>query len=234
TPESLFGPCETLDPAGLRLVIELGVPLADRRGDRFAPLAAVLQTYARAPARKREMLQIFVERGYALPDTAIMALHRGRADLLDAQLRRDPGLAHRRFSYRAIYPTELGCADDGRSGMHGTPIDGTTLLHLAIDFDEQAIFDLLLSRGADPDARAAVDGDGFGGQTPLFHAVISAAYLSGRQRDAAMAKALVARGASRDARASLRKFLDWRELPGWHEARDVTPAGWGIDFPEPS
>jgi hypothetical protein len=33
-------------------------------------------------------------------------------------------------------------------------------------------------------------------------------------------------------RASLRKFLDWRETPGWHEARDVTPAEWGRDFPE--
>ena len=44
TPESLFGPCETLDPAGLRLVIELGVPLADRQGNSLAPLAAVLET----------------------------------------------------------------------------------------------------------------------------------------------------------------------------------------------
>ena len=28
--------------------------------------------------------------------------------------------------------------------MHWTPIDGTTLLHLAIDFDEDEIFELLL------------------------------------------------------------------------------------------
>src|SRR5262249_32295918 len=127
TPESLFGACETLDPDGLRLVIDLGVPLADRHGDRLAPLAAGLQTSSRAPVRKHEMMQIFVEQGYAIPDTPIMALHRGRADLLDAQLRREPGLVHRRFRYREIYPPELGCADDGRSGLHGTPLDGATL-----------------------------------------------------------------------------------------------------------
>lgn len=68
----------------------------------------------------------------------------------------------------------------------------------------------------------------------LFHTVVSAAYLCGRQRDAAMAAALLERGASRATRASLRKFLDWREAPGWHEARDVTPAAWGTSFPEPS
>jgi len=234
TPDSIMGPCETLDPAGLRLLVELGAPFADRHGNPLAPVAMVLQTYSRAPAHKREVLQIFAERGYQLPDTPILALHRGRADLLDAQLARDPDLVDRRFAYREIYPPELGCADDGRSGLHGTPLDGTTLLHLAIDFDEIAIFDLLLRRGAEVDARATVDRDGFGGHTPLFHTVVSAAYLCGLQHDAAMARALLDRGASRDARASLRKFLDWREQPGWHEARDATPAGWGHGFPEPS
>ena len=41
--------------------------------------------------------------------------------------------------------------------MHWTPIDGTTLLHLAIDFDEEDIFELLLAHGADVNARANVD-----------------------------------------------------------------------------
>ena len=234
SPDSLLGPCETLDPDGLRLLVELGAPFTDRHGNRLAPLAMVLQTYSRDPMRKREVMEILVGQGYELPDTPIMALHRGRVDLLDAQLRRDPRLIDRRFSYRELYPPELGCADDGRSGMHGTPLDGTTLLHLAIDFDEQAIFDLLLERGAGVDARASVDRDGFGGHTPLFHCVVSAAYLGGLQRDAAMARALVERGASLAARASLRKFLDWREQPGWHEARDVTAVEWGRGFPEPS
>ena len=232
TASSVMGPCETLDPRGLRFLVELGAPIADRHGALLAPLAQVLQTYTRAPARKREILAFLVECGHVLPDTPVMALHRGRADLLDALLARDPGLVDRRFAYREIYPPELGCADDGRSGLHGTPLDGTTLLHIAIDFDEQTIFDLLLERGANVNASAGLARDGFGGHTPLFHTAVSAAYLCGLQRDAAMARALLDRGAARDARSNLRKFLDWREQPGWHVARDATPADWGRSFPE--
>ena len=112
-------------------------------------------------------------------------------------------------------------------GMHCTPIDGTTLLHLAIDFDEEEIFELLLDHGADVNARASVDADGFGGHTPIFNTVVSHG-----KRQGSMAGRLLERGASITARASLRKFLDWCETPRWHEARDVTSAEWGRTFPE--
>ncbi len=233
-PGLAMGCCETLNPAGLRLLAELGAPFTDDRGRRLAPLALLLETYARHPAGKHACLEILAQQGCALPDTPLMAFHRGDVDRLRDHLQRDPGLLTRRFTYREIYPPELGCADDGRSGLHGTPLAGTTLLHLAIDFDEQDIFDLLLAAGADVNARATLDADGFGGHTPLFHTVVSDAFLCGRQGDATMTRALLARGASPTLRASLRKFLDWREQPGWHEARDVTAAEWARGFPEPS
>jgi hypothetical protein len=85
----------------------------------------------------------------------------------------------------------------------------------------------LLARGADVNARAAIDGDGFGGHTPLFNAVVC-----GPWPDGAMTRALLERGAAKDARASLRKFLDWIETPHWHEDRNVTAAEWGRGFPE--
>jgi hypothetical protein len=50
--------------------------------------------------------------------------------------------------------------------------------------------------------------------------------------DASIARALLARGAATDVRASLRKFLDWCDEPRWHEARDVTAAEWARGFPE--
>ncbi len=118
--------------------------------------------------------------------------------------------------------------------MHGTPLDGTTLLHLAIDFDEREIFEFLLDHGADVDARAAIDSEGFGGHTPLFTAVVNSAVCCGRQRDAAMTQPLLDRGASPQARTSLRKFLDWQEEPGWHVARSVTALEWGLGFPHRS
>jgi len=230
-PGIVMGSCETLKPAGLQFLADVNAPFTDQHGNRLAPLALALGTYARRPEDKHAVLDIFARRGYELPDTPMMAFHRGRAERLKDYLRRDRDLINRRFSYREIYPPELGCPDDGLSGLCGTPLDGTTLLHLAIDFDEQEIFDLLLAHGADVDTRATVDAAGFGGHTPLFNAVVSCAHTNGRQHDATMAKALLARGASSTVRASLRKFLDWIEDPRWHEARDVTPAEWGRTFP---
>lgn len=226
-PGLVMGVCETLNPAGLAFLAELGAPFTDNKGDRLAPLALALETYGRNPAGKHAVLEIFARQGYALPDTPIMAFHRGDVKRLKDFLGRDPGLLQRPFTLLEIYPPELGCAKDGRSGMHWTPIDGTTLLHLAIDFDEEKIFALLLDNGADVNARAKLDADGFGGHTPIFNAVVSHG-----KRQGSMAQKLVERGASTTVRASVRKFLDWCETPRWHEAREVTPAEWGQTFPE--
>jgi hypothetical protein len=230
TPGIVMGACECLNPAGLGFLEEFGAPFTDAKGNRLAPLALVLETYARNPKGKHAVLEIFARRGYELPDTPIMAMHRGDVARLKQFLRRDPGLIRRRFSLVEIYPPELGCAKDGRSGMHWTPIDGTTLLHIAIDFDQEEIFEMLLTEGADVNARGEtyeVDGMTFGGHTPIFNAVVS----HGR-RQGAMARRLVETGADLEMRAALRKFLDWCETPRWHEARDVTAELWGRTFPD--
>src|SRR5262245_56007558 len=226
-PGIIMGACETLNPDGIRLLAELNAPFTDEHGHRLAPLAMVLETYGRNPKGKHEILEIFAQRGYDLPDTPMMAFHRGDAARLGKHLRRDPQLIERRFTLREIYPTECGCANDDRSGLHWTPINGATLLHLAIDFREREIFDWLLAQGADVNARATIDRDGFGGHTPLFNAVVC-----GPWRNNGMTRALLEHGATKDARTSLRKFLDWIEEPRWHEARDVTAVEWGRGFPE--
>jgi hypothetical protein len=226
-PGIVMGACETLNPEGLGFLADLGAPFTDTQGNRLASLGLALETYARNPAGKHAVLEIFLRQGYALPDTPMMAFHRGDVPRLRDFLRREPRLLERRFSCLDIYPPELGCAKDGRSGMHWTPIDGTTLLHLAIDFDEEEIFELLLEHDADVNARANVDAQGFGGHTPIYNAVVSHG-----KRQGAMTRRLLERGASTTLRASLRKFLDWCETPGWHEACDVTPAEWGHTFPD--
>ncbi|MCI0746778.1 MAG: ankyrin repeat domain-containing protein [Verrucomicrobia subdivision 3 bacterium] len=227
SPGAIMGACETLNADGFRLLAELNAPFTDKSGDRLAPLAMVLETYGRNPKGKHEILEIFAQRGYGLPDTPMLAFHRGDVSQLEKHLRRDPQLIERRFTLREIYPPQCGCATDDRSGMHWTPIQGTTLLHLAIDFREQEIFEWLLAHDADVNARATIDSDGFGGHTPLFNAV-----LNGPWPEAATTRRLLERGAAKDARASLRKFLDWTENPRWHKARDVTAAEWARGFPE--
>jgi hypothetical protein len=228
-PGLVMGVCETLNPAGLGFLAELRAPFTDSKGDRLAPLALALETYGRNPKGKHAVLEIFSRQGYAFPDIPIIAVHRGDLKRLKEFLRKDRELVNRRFSLVEIYPPELGCAKDGKSGMHWTPIGGTTLLHIAIDFDDEDLFELLLKERADVNARAAVDSDGFGGHTPLFNAVVSHGKHQG-----AMARKLMENGARLDVPASLRKFLDWCETPRWHEARFVTAAEWGRTFPEKS
>jgi len=162
-PGIVMGSCETLNVAGFKFLLDAGAPITNEHGDRLATLALVLETYARNPGGKHAILGLFAARGYELPDTPMMAFHCGDVSRLEEHLRRDPPLLERRFTLREIYPPECGCANNGQSGMHWTPIDGATLLHLAIDFREREIFDWLLAHGADVNARATIDADAFGG-----------------------------------------------------------------------
>src|SRR5688572_8587392 len=71
-PGLVMGPCETLNPAGLGLLADLGAPFTDKKGNRLAPLALALETYGRNPAGKHAVLEIFARQGYALPGTPMM------------------------------------------------------------------------------------------------------------------------------------------------------------------
>lgn len=229
-PGCVMGPCETLNAAGLSLLFELGAEFADEHGDSLAPVALLLQTYSRWPKGKHECLELAAGRGIRLPDTAPMAVHRGRIDLLEAHLARDPHLLTRTFSHEEIYPPELGCGPDHSFGLHGTPLAGTTLLHLCVDFDEIEIARWLIERGMNVDAKADVDADGFGGHTALFGSVVSQSYRCGRQEDAVFTRLLLDHGADPNARASLRKRLRFVKDNSMHEYRDVTPLAWGERF----
>jgi len=228
--DAVMGPCETLSDRGLAFLLDLGAPLADKHGDRLAPVALLLQTYCRYPEGKHRCLEIVAQQGIALPDTAPMALHRGRVDLLESHLRRDPQLFSRTFSHQEIFSPELGCHADESLALHGTPLAGATLLHMCVDYDEIEIARWMIERGADVNAKAAVGVDGFGGHTPLFACVVSQAYRCGRQRDGDFARLLLDHGADPNARASLRKRLRFTDDDRMHEYRDVTPLAWGERF----
>jgi ankyrin repeat protein len=230
TPGCVMGPCETLNASGLSLLFELGAEFADGHGNGLAPVALLLQTYSRWPKGKHECLELIAGRGVALPDTPTMAVHRGRIDLLEAHLARDPHLLTRTFSHEEIYPPELGCGTDHSFGLHGTPLTGSTLLHLCVDFDEIEIARWLIERGMDVNAKAEFDADGFGGHTALFGCVVSQSYRCGRQEDAVFTRLLLDHGADPNARASLRKRLLFVKDNSMHEYRDVTPLAWGERF----
>lgn len=232
-PGSAMGPAETQSGSGLELLQELGAALTDAKGNRLAPVALVLETYCRNPDGKHRCLELFARHGIALPDTPPMAVHRGRLDLLEEHLRRDPGLMTRTFSHQEIYPPELGCHADESLALHGAPLAGGTLLHLCVDGDEIGLARWLLENGADPDVPAAVDAEGFGGHTALFGCVVSQPYRVGLRRDADFARLLLDHGADPNVRASLRKRLRFVADESLHEYRNVTPLALGHRFHDP-
>jgi hypothetical protein len=225
---SVMGPTETLNSSGLDFLLELGAEISDEHGDRLAPVANVLQTYCRNPKGKHECLEILARHGIELPDTPTMAVHRGRIDLLESHLRRDPGVLARTFAHHEIYPLELGCHADPSYALHTTPLGGATLLHLCIDYDEKEIARWLVARGMDVNARAAIDADGFGGHTALFGCVV-AQPLRLRRSDE-FARFLLDHGAEPNVRCSLRKQMRFVGDEQLHEYRDVTPLSWGEQF----
>ncbi len=235
---ALGGPAYTLSVSGTALMLELDAQVHDKNGKRLAPVDVVLETDSRNPSAKHQILELYVEHGLELPDTPTMALHRGRLDLLEEHLRRDPRLLQRKFTHEEIYPPELGCHDDVLA-TQGTPLAGTTLLHMCVDYDEMEIARWLLERGMDPDAKAAVDSDGFGGHTALFATVVSQPNFwmnyKGQPQAAPFTQVLLDHGADPNARASLRKKLHPGYGPKYdvatlHEYRDVTPLSWGKRF----
>ncbi len=236
--DALGGPAYTLSLEGTTLLLQMGLRVTDEAGRRLAPVSVVLETDSRRPASKHGILELYARYGLELPDTPTMALHRGRIDLLERHLAADPGLLTRTFSHREIYPAEMGCKDPGDATV-GTPLGGTTLLHMCVDYDELEIARWLLDRGMDPNVRSRVGSSGFGGYTPLFCTVVSQPnfWMNYQQRgpfSAPFTDLLLERGAEVNVRASIWKRLHvGHGAPTRHDYRDVTALSWGRRFHAP-
>lgn len=227
---SVMGPCETLSGKGLEFQLSLGTKLCDAEGNKLAPVGLILETYCRNAEGKHFCLELVGAQGIVLPDSPPMAVHRGRIDLLERWLLRDPLLLTRTFSHSEIFPMELGCQLDETRALHGTPLAGGTLLHLCVEYDEFEMAEWLIAKGMDVNAPAAVSADGFGGHTALFGCVVSQTYRTNVRTDDSFARLLLNHGAHPNARASLRKRLRDVEDESWHEYHDVTPLQWGNRF----
>jgi ankyrin repeat protein len=161
----IFAPCETVEPAPLRWLLEHGANPNCADPQRKYPGTAldyVIGTYGRS-TQLGQCMDILIGAGcatrYNVPP--VLNLLRNRIDLLVQQLDDDPALLDRRFP-------EL---DFGSTGARRLKLQGATLLHVAAEYGNVEAARLLLDRGADVNARATVDASGVGGQTPLFHAV---------------------------------------------------------------
>jgi ankyrin repeat protein len=159
----IFAPCETLQPAALRWLLDHGANpnCADpKRKYPGTALDYVIGTYGRSSELGACMEILFQAGGvtkYKIP--AVLNLLRNRLDLLAENLDSEPALLQRRFP-------EL---DFGSTGARQLTLRGATLLHVAAEYGNAEAAKLLLDRGADVNARALIDETGIGGQTPIFH-----------------------------------------------------------------
>jgi ankyrin repeat protein len=211
----IFGACEAVDVASLKWLLEHGAnPNCDRPGRKYSGTALdqVIASYWRS-TQLSECIDILLDAGavtkYEVPSA--LELLRARLDLLAERLDADPALVHRRF-------TEL---DFGATGTRRLTLRGATLLHVAAEYCHAEAAKLLLERGADVNARADVDAEGVGGQTPIFHAVTQFG-----DKGLAVTQLLLDRGADLSVRV---------KLPGHYERLDevveCTPLGYALRFP---
>lgn len=209
----LFAPCETLEPLALKWLLDHGADphLPQRRG-RSSPLDYVIATYSRS-ARQAQCMRILMEAGCTsqrdMP--AVLELLLRRLDVFAAMLDADPTLVYRQFP-------EL---DFGATAGRRMTLRGATLLHVAAEYGNVKAARTLVARGADLNARAAIDENGVGGQTPLFHAA-SQFHDYGLEAT----KYLVASGANLGIRARIPGHYDRPE-----EFVECTALGYAELFP---
>ena len=209
----LFASCEAVNPVSLKWLLDHGAdPNRSKPAARVTALDYLIATYPRSHELP-VCIDLLLDAGgvtkYDLP--GVLDVLRGRLDLLAARLDADPSLLSRRFP-------ELDC---GSTGGRRLLLEGATLLHVAAEFGNLEAARLLLDRGAEPDARAAVNEDGIGGQTPIFHAA--------SQFDdwgLPVAQLLLDRGADLSIPVKLPGHYD---RPG--EMVECTPLGYALRFP---
>lgn len=110
--------------------------------------------YTRSP-RFKDCVQVFVDSGLDFKDKALLSVLCNDASTLETELKKEPETVSKKYSLRCAY----------------TPLYEATLLHICAEFNHVACASILVAHGADVDAQAGIDENGFGGQTPVFHTV---------------------------------------------------------------
>jgi hypothetical protein len=110
--------------------------------------------YTRTP-RFKECVKAFVDHGLKFEDKALLSVLVDDSMTLNSLINDQAEIVSRKYSLRCAY----------------TPLFEATLLHVCAEFNHISCAEVLVKHGADVNAKAGVDENGFGGQTPIFHTV---------------------------------------------------------------
>ncbi len=165
----LFPACEYMNPEGIEWLIERGADPARevmRLEGRRNALQHLLHSHHRSPLKGR-CIQLLIKAGAPDPKDAMMAIHNGSLSQLQTALDEHPEDLHQTLDLAYGH----------------FPLEGASLLHMAVEFNHADLVTELLSRGIDINKQAApipgtvnttpvwpTDLVALGGQTPLFHA----------------------------------------------------------------
>lgn len=114
----------------------------------------LINMYTRGPMFK-SCIQTFVDFGLEFEDEILLSVLLDNDTLLDTQLASDNTDVHKKYS--------LDCAF--------TPLFEATLLHICAEYNHLKSAEVLVKHGADINAKAGFDENGFGGHSPIFHTV---------------------------------------------------------------
>lgn len=103
----------------------------------------------------KQCVKAFLEAGLQIEDRALQAVLLDDARRLEHLITEDPTIIDHKISQQCAY----------------TPLENASLMHVCAEYNHVNCAQILRRHGADVNATAGLDEDGFGGQTPIFHTV---------------------------------------------------------------
>jgi hypothetical protein len=146
---------EVHSPEGIRAALTAGASATALIKGK-TPVDSFIEGYLRS-AQFGTCLRVLLDAGASIDDPWLKAILLDDAPALQELLGAPGQDLNRKF--------RVPCAF--------TSCEGVTALHICAEFNSIRCAHVLIKAGADVNATAATDTDGFGGQTPIFHAVNS-------------------------------------------------------------
>ncbi|MBI1336301.1 MAG: ankyrin repeat domain-containing protein [Phycisphaera sp.] len=201
--QALLVAVELHDPNKIRVALQSGLD-ARQPIDGRTPIDWLTEMYTRSP-RFSQCLAVMIEEGGEVGHPALEAVLLDDPAWIESCVRSNPQVLHNRLTRVCAY----------------TPLDDATLLHVAAEFGLTRSAAKLLELGAEVDARAGLNAQGLGGQTPLFHTV-----NSNRNHCEPVMRLLLDAGAGVDARVD---GLVWGKGLEWETVLfDLTPVSYSL------